>query len=70
MNEDFSRRKQAMNSENWNENELAELLTVEPMTGREIVAAGLTGGWHDLGVEDGAAWVEKRRRAQRERCKW
>ncbi len=25
----------------------------EPMTGAEIVAAGLTGGWRDLGIEDG-----------------
>lgn len=68
--EELSRQIQAMNSEVWDEDELEELLTVEPMTGREIVAAGLTGGWRDLDVEDGAAWVEKRRRAQRERRKW
>ncbi|MDZ7705443.1 MAG: hypothetical protein U5L04_13290 [Trueperaceae bacterium] len=59
-----------MNLETWDRDELAELLTVEPMTGREIVEAGLTGGWCDLDVEDGAAWVEKRRRVQRERHKW
>ena len=59
-----------MDDNDWTEAELTELLTVEPMTGREIVAAGLTGGWRDLDVEDGATWVEKRRQAQRERRKW
>ena len=68
--EELSRQIQAMNSESWDEDELDELLTVEPMTGREIVAAGLTGGWRDLDIEDGAAWVEKRRQAQREQRKW
>jgi len=49
---------------------LADLLTIEPMTGREIVEAGLTGGWRDMDIEDGAVWVEKRRQAQREQRKW
>ncbi len=68
--EELSRQIQAMNSESWDEDELDELLTVEPMTGREIVAAGLTGGWRDFEVEDGATWVEKRRRTWRERREW
>lgn len=56
--------------EGWSEEELAEMLTVEPLTGSEIVAAGLTGGWRDLDVADGAAWVEAQRRKRRERRQW
>jgi hypothetical protein len=47
-----------MDDEHWTAAELAEMLMIEPMTGREIVAAGLTGGWRELNIEDGAAWVE------------
>ena len=54
----------------WSDDELAELLTPEPMTGAEIVAAGLTGGWADQGIPDGAAWVEAQRRKRRERHQW
>lgn len=68
--QDLSQRIQAIASENWTEEELADLLTIEPMTGREIVEAGLTGGWRDMDIEDGAVWVEKRRQAQREQRKW
>jgi hypothetical protein len=32
-----------------------------PMSGAEIVAAGLTGGWEELGIEDPVAWVEAMR---------
>jgi hypothetical protein len=69
--ETLAQQIQAMSAEEaWTKTELDELLTPAPMTGREIVAAGLTGGWHDLNIEDGATWVEKRRRAQREARKW
>ena len=67
---DLFQQLQAMQDDTWTEAELSELLTVEPMTGREIVEAGLTGGWRDLDVEDGAVWVEKRRQAQHERHQW
>jgi hypothetical protein len=52
------------------EAELAELLRSEPMTGAEIIAAGLTGTWADLGIEDGAEWVNEQKRKRRERNKW
>ena len=52
------------------EAELTELLRSEPMTGAEIVAAGLTGTWADLGIEDGAEWVNEQKRKRRERNKW
>lgn len=56
--------------EGWSDDELAEMLTVEPMAGKEIVEAGLTGGWRDLDIMDGAAWVEAQRRKRRERRQW
>jgi hypothetical protein len=59
-----------ISAEHWTQAELDELLTIEPMTGREIVAAGLTGGWRDLNIQDGAAWVEAQRRKRRERRQW
>jgi hypothetical protein len=39
----------------------------KPMTGAEIIAAGLTGGWKDKGIEDSVAWVEEQRRKQSEK---
>jgi hypothetical protein len=50
--------------------ELDELMRPQPMTGAELVAAGLTGGWQELGIEDGAAWVEEVRRKRKERRVW
>ncbi|MFW5771746.1 MAG: hypothetical protein ACOCZH_00380 [Phototrophicaceae bacterium] len=54
----------------WSDDELAELLTSEPLTGAEIVAAGLTGSWADLEIADGATWVQEQRRKHRERNQW
>lgn len=41
------------------------ILNRSPMTGAEIVAAGLTGGWADLGIADGAEWVQEQRFSRR-----
>jgi hypothetical protein len=49
----------------WNPQEIAEALKIEPLTGAQIIAAGLAGGWE--GIEDGAEWVDRRRRERRER---
>ena len=57
-------------AETWADNELVDLLAVEPLTGEAIVAAGLTGSWGDLAIADGAAWVEEQRRKRRERRQW
>jgi hypothetical protein len=46
----------------WTDEELKELLTIKPMTGHEIVAAGLVGGWEDLEITDSVEWVEEQRR--------
>jgi len=54
-------------SEGWTDEELDALLTIEPMTGAEIVAAGLTGGWKDLDIPDGARWVNEQRQKRRKR---
>jgi hypothetical protein len=42
-------------------------LTTEPMTGAEIVKAGLVGGWEEMGIADGASWVDEQRSKRRER---
>lgn len=47
--------------------ELAELMTPNPMTPREIVARGLLGGWGDQGIDDGAEWVNQRKRERQAR---
>lgn len=50
--------------------EIADMLRPEPMTGTEIVAAGLTGGWADMGITDGAEWVQEQRRKRWEQHVW
>ncbi|HEX9943289.1 MAG TPA: hypothetical protein VGG03_14810 [Thermoanaerobaculia bacterium] len=51
----------------WTEEDLKRALKIEPLTGAEIVEAGLVGGWADEGITDSAAWVEEQRRKRRER---
>jgi len=54
----------------WTTRELDEALKVSPLTGAEIVEAGLLGGWADEGITDGQAWVEELRRKRREQRSW
>ena len=54
----------------WTDEELAEFTKIEPMTGAEIVEAGLTGGWEDMEITDGAAWIQQQRRQRQERRVW
>lgn len=49
------------------DDEIERLLRTEPATGAAIVAAGLTGGWSDQGIEDGQDWVNDQRRKRRDR---
>jgi hypothetical protein len=51
----------------WSAQELAEALKIEPLTGAEMIAAGLTGGWKADGIPDGAEWVERQRHGRHER---
>jgi hypothetical protein len=50
----------------WTAQELDDLLKTAPMTGAEIVKAGLLGGWADESIGDSEAWVEELRRKRRE----
>lgn len=50
--------------------EIAELLRVEPLSPTEIAANGLLGTWGQLDIEDGAEWVNERKRQRQERLKW
>jgi len=48
----------------WTSEELAEALKIQPLTGAEMIAAGLAGGWKI--DESGAEWVDRQRRERRE----
>jgi hypothetical protein len=55
----------------WTDEELAELMRVEPKTGAEIVEwLQKEGGWEDKGITSGAEWVEELRRKRREEKGW
>ena len=54
----------------WTDEEIAAMMTAHPMTGAEIVAAGLTGGWADMGITDGAEWVNEQKRKRKETRGW
>jgi hypothetical protein len=54
-------------SEAWTQEELERAVRIEPMSGSEMVKAGLTGGWEHLGITDSVEWVEEQRRKRRER---
>jgi hypothetical protein len=56
--------------EQFTEAEIKELLTFTPMSGADIVGAGLAGGWEDMNITDPVAWVDEQRRKQKERRKW
>ncbi|MBN1564000.1 MAG: hypothetical protein JXA10_09175 [Anaerolineae bacterium] len=52
------------------DDEIAELLHVKPLPPTEMAALGLFGGWADMGITDGAEWVNEQKRKRRERRKW
>jgi hypothetical protein len=54
----------------WTDEQIRSLVQSEPMTGTEIVVTGLTGGWKDENIADGAAWVQDQRRKRRDRRAW
>jgi hypothetical protein len=50
--------------------EIKELLTFTPKTGKEIVENGIIGGWEHKGITDSVEWVEEQRRKRREHRHW
>jgi hypothetical protein len=54
----------------WTPEALQELMRVEPLTGAEIVAAGLTGTWADLDISDGGEWVNEQKRLRKAKRQW
>jgi hypothetical protein len=51
--------------EEWLEGEIDDLLkSSAPMSGHQIVKAGLLGGWQTLNISGGGEWVEENRRQQ------
>ena len=54
----------------WTPEELERAVKIEPMSGSEMIKAGLTGGWEDLRITDPIEWVERQRRKRREQRKF
>lgn len=54
----------------WTQEELERAVRIEPMSGSEMVQAGLTGGWDALGITDSVEWVEEQRRKRRDQRAW
>ena len=54
----------------WRPEDLASALKVEPLTGAEIVNAGLLGGWADQEIEDSEVWLKEQRRMRRDQRSW
>jgi hypothetical protein len=50
--------------------EIAANLGKHPMTGREIIAAGLTGGWEDVGITDSVKWLKAQRAKFEDKGPW
>jgi hypothetical protein len=47
------------------EEEIAALMTVNPLPPSEIIKRGLTGPWAHLNIADGAEWVNARKAERR-----
>jgi hypothetical protein len=45
--------------------DLDSALQTTPMTGAEIVKAGLVGGWENADIDNSARWVEEQRKKRR-----
>lgn len=50
--------------------EIKALMQVEPLPPAEVVAEGLLGTWADIGITDGAEWVNEQKRKRKVRRKW
>lgn len=57
--------EEPLNEQPFTDAEVAEMFKIQPMTGAEIVAAGLLGGWSHLDIADGAEWVNEQKRKRR-----
>ena len=52
----------------WTAEEIAEMLQPKtPLTGKEIVALGLLGGWADMEIEDSVEWLQRQRAKRRKK---
>jgi hypothetical protein len=56
--------------EAWTAQEIADLMQVEPLPPAEVAGQGLIGTWADLGITDGAEWVNEQKQLRSERHKW
>lgn len=59
-----------VNAPIWTDEEIAEMMRVEPKTGAEIAKSDAIGAWADRGITDSVEWVKELRRKRRERRGW
>ena len=68
------KKSQAVGSEPviplFTDEEAREMIRPKPKTGEEIVAAGLTGGWADEGIENGLDYIKAQRAKNRVNNTW
>lgn len=57
IQDEFIEHEAVTDEELWTDDELVAMMQPEPMTGAEIIAAGLTGGWSNMGISGGGEWV-------------
>jgi hypothetical protein len=50
--------------------DLQQMLAVSPRAPGEIVTLGLLGTWAEQGIEDGADWINARKRERQARQAW
>lgn len=60
----------ASDDEPFTPNEIVDLLTIAPLPPDEVAAQGRLGTWGDMGITDGAEWVNAQKHKRKERRKW
>lgn len=55
-------------TDDWTDEEWAEMLKPKPLPPSEVIARGLTGTWMNVG--DGAEWVNEQKRKRKNRHQW
>jgi hypothetical protein len=61
---------QAAADEQFTDEEIAEALQSEPLSGTEIIEQGLTGTWADMAIDDPVAFVDDLRHHDERKLTW
>jgi|GEM_PF-1458380 len=61
---------QPSDTETWTDEERKMIINPQPLSGAEIIAAGLTGTWADEDIEDSIEWVNTQEAKRRAKYQW